>query len=126
MDSLDDMLPLIGQECGGGYRSFLHPLPIDSASGINQFRYYGFFNPFPDAVHPPHPLHLVFRLKLLRHALALSVLLHQQLKHLIGGAVDFFQMGVQLAAEEQTGVETIMVLLEIALPALTPDPYMRG
>ena len=33
-----------------------------------------FLYPFPDAVHPPHPLYLILGLELFCHALAGSVL----------------------------------------------------
>ena len=79
-----------------------------------------FFNPTTDAVHPPHPLHLVFGLELFRYTLASGVLLHQQIEHIVGRAVDFLQVSVQPAAEEQSDVYTFVVLLLVVFPPHAP------
>lgn len=91
-----------------------------------QFRIDYCLNLLPYIVHPPHPLNLVFGLELLRYALAGGVLLHKQIAHLVSLAVYFLQMGVQLAAEEQPGLDGAFILLQIVLTALIPDAVCQG
>ena len=78
---------------------------------IDQFTCNCLVYPHSDAVHTAVPFHLILGLELFRNTLAGGVLLHQQIEHLICRAVDLLQMGVQLSAEEQAGVNSIVVLL---------------
>ena len=71
---------------------------------------YGFFCVFPDTVHPPDPLRLVFSLKLFRDALAGGVLLDKQVNHLICRAADLLQVVVQLAVEQHSSVDAVVML----------------
>jgi ABC-type uncharacterized transport system ATPase subunit len=64
--------------------------------------------------------------KLFRHTFAFGVLLHQQVEHFIGRAVDLFQMGVQLSAEKHGVMDTFMVLLQKVFPPSAPYADMRG
>ena len=78
---------------------------------IDQFTCNCLFYPHLDAVHTADPFHLILGLELFRNTLAGGVLLYQQIEHLICCPVDLLQMGVQLAAEKQAGVNSIVVLL---------------
>ena len=53
-------------------------------------------HPIPDAVHLPHPLHLVFCLELFCDAFGGCVLFRQQGKHLLGLPVALRQISGQL------------------------------
>ena len=91
---------------------------------IDQFTCNCLFHPHSDAVHTEDPLHLVFGFELLGHALARGVLFHQQIEHLIGGAVDFLQVCVQLPGQQHSGVDAVVMLpQEIPAPhAPNPNP----
>ena len=68
-------------------------------------------------IHAAHPFHLILGLEHLSDALSLCHVLHEFGKHLRSALVDFFQVGVQLAAEEHTRVERLFVLQQVVLPA---------
>ena len=93
-------------------RADLKANTVHFLSDHNQSSKYDFFCRLTQTVHPSDPFHLVFGLELFRHTLSGGVLLHQQIRHLIGRAVDFLQMGVQFSAEQQASVNAIVILLQ--------------
>ncbi len=91
-------------------------------SAHNQFWDHRFLCSLQDAVHPPDPLHLILDLELFYDALAGSVLLDQDIIHLVGCSIDLPQVGVQLPAEKKAGVNAVVVLLQVPFPFHTPWP----
>ena len=71
-------------------------------------------HPIPDAVHLPHPLHLVFCLELFCDAFGGCILLRQQGKHLLDLPVEFRQIRRQPAGGQEVYITNPPVLAQVS------------
>ena len=95
------------------------PLPACHWSVVHQLAEDDLLGLRFQAVHQPHPFHLVAGFQLLRHARRLHQLRHHLLQSPIRRLVDLPQVGEQLLRQHQTAVQPRSVLLKVA-PAQSP------
>ena len=89
-------------------------------SDVNQLLQDDFIHTVPNTVHSPDPFQLVDGFKLFCNSLLLCQLRNKLLLHFIGLPVYFFQMRIQRAFHEHSGIKSFPVISEITVPQCPP------
>ena len=88
---------------------------------VNQFIIYDLRCPLPDAVHSTYPCHLVIGFEFFGDTLLRCHLFNHPREHRLRLSVNVPEIAVQLAGNQQTGIDGVFVLTQIRTMPLSPD-----